>query len=321
MSQTDLVAEVLSDLRNQLAGNRHLFTTDADGICDSALARLKDAPPEAAVEFALTGLRLIRQEQSWFSHVLNQVVGGVLRRKLSFTEDQVVEMIELVSVPNSSFPFKSILKAAESLPMTPRLAKSLGQLRPCVTEFLGGSEMRDIQARIDVLLNGPAPDTTLEVQGAWSQIVFEEISTSPQRSLWERIFLHTAELKSSDAPKKWRSAAQRLVQEIGSDVFLEATMRWLALGPSPNRPGVQISSGEAELQKGLLWFLADQNDECLPGQFCRRGAEEDSNARGSISKGWQRLRECVGRVARSGPCLSTESSGATHQVRHCATPD
>jgi len=264
MSQNDLVAEVLSDLRNQLVGNRHLFMAEADGIRDSALARLKDAPPEAAVEFALSGLRLLRQEQSWLSHVLNQVVGGVLRRKLSFTEDQVVEMIELVSVPHSSFPFKGILKAAESLPMTSRLAKSLGGLRPCITEFLGGSEMRDIQARIDVLLNGPAPDTTLEVQGAWSQIVFEEISTSPQRSLWERIFFHTAELKSGDAPKKWRSAAQRLVQELGAGVFLEAAARWLALGPSPNRSGVQISSGEAELQKGFLWFLADQNEEHLP---------------------------------------------------------
>src|SRR6185503_17905643 len=156
MSQTDLVAEVLSDLRNQLAGNRHLFMADADDIRDSALLRLKDAPAQATVEFALSGLRLVRQEQSWFSQVLNQVVGGVLRRKLSFTEDQVVEMIELVSVPHSSFPFKSILKVAESLRMTPRLAKSLGQLRPCITEFLGGSEMRDIQARIDVLLNGPA---------------------------------------------------------------------------------------------------------------------------------------------------------------------
>jgi Domain of unknown function (DUF4132) len=264
MSQADLVAEVLSDLRNQLVGNRHLFMAEADGIRDSALARLKDAPAQAAVEFALSGLRLVRQEQSWFSQVLNQVVGGVLRRKLSFREDQVVEMIELVSVPHSSFPFKGILKAAESLPMTPRLAKSLGQLRPCITEFLGGSEMRDIQARIDVLLNGPAPDTTLEVQGAWSQIVFEEISRSPQRSSWERIFFHTAELKSSEAPKKWRSAAQLLVQELGASIFLEEATRWLALGPSPNRSGVQISSGEAELQKGFLWFLADQSDERLP---------------------------------------------------------
>src|SRR5262245_28969225 len=264
MSQTNLVNEVLSDLRNRLGGNAHLWAAHADEIRDSALARLKDAPPETAVEFALTGLRLVRQEQSWFSHVLNQVVGGVLRRKLDFNEDHVVEMIELVSVPHSSFPFKGILKAAESLPMTPRLASSLRQLRPCITEYLGGPDMRNLHARIDVLLNGPSLNTTLEVQGAWSQIVFEEISGSPRRTSWERIFLHTAELKSSDPPKKWRATAQRLVQELDSHVFQEAAIRWLELGPSPDRPGVQISSDEAELEKGFLWFLADQPSERLP---------------------------------------------------------
>ena len=76
--------------------------------------------------------------------------------------------------------------------------------------------------------------------------------------------MHAVELKSSEASKKWRAAAQQGVQEIGWNVFLEAAIRWLALGPSPDRPGVQISSAEAELQKGFLWFLADQTDERLP---------------------------------------------------------
>src|SRR5262245_8215020 len=249
MPQSDLVTTLLAELRSRAAGKSHLWADEANETRDLALAQVKDAPPEVAIELVLTGLRIIREEQSWFSHVLNQVVGGLLRRKLNFTEDQVVEMLELVSVPNSSFPFKSILKAAESLPMTPRLSASLRQLRPCITEFLGGSDMRDLHARIDVLLNGPAPDTTLEVQGAWSQKVFQEISGSPHRALWERLFSHTAELKSSEAPKKWRSAAQRLIEELGVSIFLEAATGWLALGPSPDRPGVQISSGEAELQK------------------------------------------------------------------------
>jgi hypothetical protein len=46
--------------------------------------------------------------------------------------------------------------------------------------------------------------------------------------------------------------------------LLEAAVRWLALGASPNRPGVQVSSGEAEFQAGFLWMLADQADERLP---------------------------------------------------------
>lgn len=265
MSASDLAAEVLAELRTHLAGKANLWIWQADEVRDAALARLKDIPPDDAVEFVLAGLRLVRGEQSWLSHVVNQLVGSVLRRKLSFTEDQMVEIIELVSVPNHSFPFKSILKAAELLPLTPRLAKALSQLRPCITEFLGGPEMRDLHARIDTLLNGPPPDTVLEVHGAWSQLVFEEISRSPQRSKWEQLFFHAAELKASEAPKKWRLAAQRLVEELGGEVFLEAAARWLALGPSPSRPGVQISTGEAEWQKGFLWLLADQVDPRLPG--------------------------------------------------------
>ena len=105
------------------------------------------------------------------SHVANQAAGQVLRRKLAFTEDQVVEIIELVCV-RTGVPFQSILKAVESLPLTPRVAEALRRLRPCITEYLGGTDMRDLHARIDLLLGGPRPDTSLEAQGAWSQTVF-----------------------------------------------------------------------------------------------------------------------------------------------------
>jgi Domain of unknown function (DUF4132) len=103
-------------------------------------------------------------------------------------------------------------------------------------------------------LNGPKRSCTLNPS---------DVITLTYDSLWERLFSHASELKSSEAPKKWRLATQRIIQEIGSDVFLEAALRWLALGPSPDRPGVQITSREAELEKGFLWFLADQTDERL----------------------------------------------------------
>ncbi|MBZ5618693.1 MAG: DUF4132 domain-containing protein [Acidobacteriia bacterium] len=270
-SQTEFVADIIAGVRRQMSGKTDLWPFEQDEILNSVLERLKDAPPEAATEFTLSGLRLVRQEQSWPTYILNKATGNVLRRKLNFTEDQVVEMIELVSVPHREFPFKGILKAAESLPMSPRIADALRGLRPCITEFLGGGEARDLHARIDNLLHGPAPQTSLEVQGSWSQIVFQEISASAQRSAWERIFFHTAELKSSEAPKKWRATARQLVEELGRAVFLEAAGRWLALGSSPHRPGVQISSGEAEYQTGFLWFLAGETDDRLPGLLANFG--------------------------------------------------
>ncbi|HVP46041.1 MAG TPA: DUF4132 domain-containing protein [Bryobacteraceae bacterium] len=269
MTQTDLVADVLAKIRRQLSGKTTVWPDEQEQVVRSALERLKDAPPEASVEFVLTGLRLMREDRNWATYALNPVVGGVLRRKLTFSEDQVIEMIERVSVEHQVFPFNGVLKAAESIPMTPGIAEALRRLRPCITEYLGGSQARDLHACIDNLLNGPAPETSLAVQGAWSQIVFKEISESPQRAAWERIFFHTAELKSSEAPKKWCATAQRLVEELGRELFLDAAARWLTLGASPDRPGVQISAGEAEFQAGFLWFLAGQTDERLPSLLAR----------------------------------------------------
>ena len=103
----------------------------------------------------------------------------MLRRKLTFTEDQLLETIGLVSVPHREFPFKGILNAVEFVGVTPRIAEALRPLRPCITEYLGGSEMRHLQTRIDNLVNGPAPKTSLAVQGAWSQVVFQEIWHRP----------------------------------------------------------------------------------------------------------------------------------------------
>src|SRR5262249_22885424 len=69
----------------------------------------------------------------------------------------------------------------------------------------------------------------------------------------------------AEASKKWRGAAHSLIEQLGRDVFLESATRWLTLGPSPNRPGVQISSGEAEFEKGFVWLFAGMDDERLPG--------------------------------------------------------
>ena len=266
MPTTSLAEDVLAQLRRDFSGQDYYLPKERDEILNRAMAPLKDAPNQEAREFALTGLRLVREEPStWFVHALQQGVGNVLRRKLNFTEEQLLVIIRLVSVAHREFPFKGVLNAVESSGVTPRVAEALRLLRPSITEFLGGSEARDLHARIDILLQGPAPKTSIAVQGAWSQIVFQEIAKSAQLSAWERIFLHCAELKSSEASKKWRATARQMVDGLGQDHFLEAAARWLALGPSPDRPGVQISSGEAVFQTGFLWVLADQRGESLAG--------------------------------------------------------
>src|SRR5271166_3669330 len=99
MPETALIADVLADLRGKCSERTFYLPNGRDELLNSVLAPLKDAPPEVAVEFALTGLRIVCEGPgSWFVNALNHAVGKVLRRKLAFTEDQVLEMIGLVSV-------------------------------------------------------------------------------------------------------------------------------------------------------------------------------------------------------------------------------
>lgn len=310
-------ADLIAEIRSKLPDKVYFFERERNELLNSFADRLRMASNDDAVEFILSGLRIVRRENTSLAHVLNKAAADMLRRKLTFTPSQVLEMIELVSVEHQAFPFKGVLKAAESVPMTPEIAERLRVLRPCITEYLGGGEMRDIHARIDNLLNGPAPATSLEVQGAWSQIVFEEIATSPQKSGWERIFLHAAESKSSEPSKKWRDAAMSLALGLGTGVFLEHAIRWLTLGPSPKRPGIQLSSAETEFQKGFLWFLAGNDDARLPNLLAAfaEGALKKIPMLGAVS---QKVGNACVNVLAELPGLAPVSqlSGLAQRVRY-----
>ena len=84
------MTDILEDIRRQLAGRNDVWTFEVDEIAGSAAAKLKDLAPEAAVAFAIEALRIIRDDRTWLAPVLNRCVSHVLRRKLPFTEDDVV---------------------------------------------------------------------------------------------------------------------------------------------------------------------------------------------------------------------------------------
>jgi len=151
MAADTFVAELLEEIRSKLPTDVRSWYWERDQHVAPAVARLKDASNESAVEFILASLRMVHDEpRGMLADVLQKAASEVLRRKLPFTTDQVVEMIGLVSVPNQSFPYKGVLKAAESVAMTPAMGEALRVLRPCITEYLGGTDMRDLHARIDI---------------------------------------------------------------------------------------------------------------------------------------------------------------------------
>src|SRR6266849_5364959 len=125
MIDTNLLADILTDLRASLA-NQPSWAVPGDEVISAVTERLKTASPDVAADFVITGLRIVREEhRTAFAYVLQKAVGNMLRRKQPFTEDQVTQMIELVSEPHRDYPFKGILSAAESVGVTPRIADAL----------------------------------------------------------------------------------------------------------------------------------------------------------------------------------------------------
>jgi hypothetical protein len=131
------------------------------------------------------------------------------------------------------------------------------------------------------------------------------------------VFFHAAESKSSEPSKKWLAVADGIAQEIGRDTFLECAVRWLALGPSPKRPGVQLSSGETEFQKGFLWFLAGRDDARLPGLLATfaEGALKKIPMLGAVS---QKVGNACVNVLAELPGLAPVSqlSGLAQRIRY-----
>src|SRR5579862_3424778 len=161
-SPSEFAAELLEHLRRLLENTTILRQSQHHQILASVLERLQTATPEDAIAFVLAGLPIMSENRGPVSLVVNQAAAAVLQNRLPLTEDQAVEMLQLMSVPYHDFPYRGVLDAVAALPMTPRIAEALRRLRPCITDYLGG-EARNLHARIDNLLSGPAPDTALAV--------------------------------------------------------------------------------------------------------------------------------------------------------------
>src|SRR5208282_4700624 len=78
---------------------------------------------------------------------------ALLRRKLPFTPEQILKVVQLGADPTYYYPFASVLSLAESIPMTPALAEALHHMRRARVVVDGTVEGHTaIKARIDELL-------------------------------------------------------------------------------------------------------------------------------------------------------------------------
>ena len=285
---------------------------------EAPLNRLKSEPPEVRLAFVFEALNeIVRSSSFHFKLVLKVVVASLLRSGVALSAVEAVRLVELVSQPKLPFPFKAVLSAIEGAPRTPALLTALHQLRGSVTRYHGLAEMKEIHERIDVLIGGPKEEA-LAPAGAWSQIVFREVSASGKEFEWRALLLHARSLTQSTASKKWQTEAVNLTTRIGQAEVLDAARRWLALGPTPGETTIQAPEAEASLPKGVR-MGAGRTRRCFHRAGYRelriRVLPEDPHDRRGFTSGGQCVCERIGRDARTRWCGAIEPPGGEGQVR------
>jgi len=233
-------------------------------IVQEPLQRLKAAPAEERVTFILEAAALSDAPTNISLRVaLKAIVSALLRAGLPLTSADAVQLVERVSRRQSVFPYKALLATLQNVPMTRELRDALLRMRPMITEYQGGSEMKEIHERIDVLVHGAKQQPVTAVSG-WSRQVFQEMDSPPQQMAWRSLLLHFRSLTQSNPSRKWQQEAIARVDLIGRAEFLEAASRWLALGPMPGMPtNMQMHEDEADYQKGFIWTLGALGDTSL----------------------------------------------------------
>jgi hypothetical protein len=232
---------------------------DALKLVEEPWIRIKAAPPEDRLSFVFEALAYDDPKTLALTLALKAMAAGLLRGKLPLNTLEAVRLIEMVSKPRHSFPYKAILSALDELTLTPALRDALIRLRPMIDQWQGRREMEEIHERIDMLVHGAKEKPTGAVSG-WTHVVFHEIEQSPNKVAWRALLLHARSLTQSTASRKWQQEAVAQVDKIGRGEFLGAAHRWLALGPMPDTTQQQVPEEEADYQKGFIWTLGALGD-------------------------------------------------------------
>ncbi|HWC98874.1 MAG TPA: DUF4132 domain-containing protein [Candidatus Sulfopaludibacter sp.] len=212
--------------------------------------------PEQQVAYVLQALLGVSDRTKFSMPDVVEPLRALLRRKLPFTSEDILTMVRMGADPSYYFPFASVIRLAESIPMTAELAQALLRMRAArvlVNDQVEGHG--DLKQRIAALLHPKAADAPFETAGAWSRQIAAELAGA-----WRGVLEAGCEISGREPSMKWRAAAADRVAEIGREPFRETALRWLALGPSPGDSLVQTTSRESDYQRGLLWALAEFAD-------------------------------------------------------------
>jgi Domain of unknown function (DUF4132) len=220
---------------------------------DEEAERVTQLSPEEQVQHVLQNIYRVA-DRSRHDQVAS--LNAVLRRKLPFTPEQVLKLVQAGEDPSYYFPFAQVVRLAGSVPMTPAMREALRRMREA--KVIRNSQIADshgVLRKIDDLLEDREAGAPFDPMGPWSRRIFPEVDRA-----WQELLESGKGISGSEPSKKWRDAAAASVAAIGRETVRTMALRWLALGPSPDKAGVQLEARESDYQRGLLWSLTEFSD-------------------------------------------------------------
>ncbi|MBI4908664.1 MAG: DUF4132 domain-containing protein [Acidobacteria bacterium] len=252
------------------AQSAHMVFTEREAmqLVTTQLQSLRAAPSEEQLAFLYQALTALPDCDSYaLKLILRGMSGALLRGGIELNTIEAIRLVDMCQKPRVEFPHKALLSAVEQAPRTQALTDALLALRASIDEWHGGPQMRELHNRIDALVQGRArgfaADSPIEAAGAWSRRVFQDAARGPNHFAWRALFQHARSLTQSTASNKWIAEAVRIAGQIPREEFVQTSHRWLAIGPMPDMPQVQMPEDEAAIQKGFIWTIGAVGDASL----------------------------------------------------------
>ena len=275
-----LPAELIRDILNECRTypfQSYQLKTSPTGATILKLSR----PQQATLAIAM--LRWCRREQLQPSQANRQALNrileamvAILKRKLPFTCDEVMEFLEALQVGRQSWwmmvaPIKNLVRNylkdhQLTQELRDKIAQTCNSLDRWYYERKHVSDLRRLIA---------SHQQTLAIRAgeAWSDRAIQTIEELPaeQQTHWLKLLQECAGLSGSKPTAKWLKSTKPHRQAIGLSNFQPALLEWFPLVDRPRTRPLDDWRGNRDLLhdlnvdilKGLVWLCADLDDAPL----------------------------------------------------------
>lgn len=220
--------------------------------------------------------------------VLKEVLRALLHWKLPLTETVVARILSwpLTSSSNlnaENYPWPVIAETAERFAESNQLGFELQASIAAISEKLRTVQYepsaKTIADRFQSLISGP--QVRLEAGEAWSDVALADLGTSDKAKPLHQLLIHCQLGGQGKFTDKWAKDTQRMIAEIGPNIFKECILRWF---PLVDKPRTQYRERQHASEPHFENLIIPPHVELLRGLVWCCGLREDADLARAIAK-------------------------------------